>query len=393
VGALAAAAALAAATSGAGDEVEPATADLATPEKRGPPVAARGERGGGPPSVDSGPSSRLRLRLVGRIVGRISPKSVVASDTGLFFAQNMMYRHSVTVYDRSGRLVKTIPDRVRLAKLGYPRERGVHRGAPVEAAFSPDRRFAYVSNYKMSGRGFDRPGDDVCSPGRGLDRSFLYRISVSSLRVDRAIRVGSVPKYVAVTPDGSHVLATNWCSWDMSVIDASTARRVRRVPLGRYPRGIAVDARSRFAYVAVMGASDVAKVDLSDFSVRWMRDVGAGPRDLALGPGGRRLYATMSRAGTVAKIDPRRRRVLDTVRTGRAPRSMAVSSDGRSLYVVNYESDTVSKLRTRDMRVVQTVRVDEGPIGITHDAETGRVWVACYSGSILVFEDALAKDA
>jgi YVTN family beta-propeller protein len=371
---------------GADGGTNAAVAGASPPEAEG--AAAKAGGGDRRSARATRPSSSLRLRRVRRIGGRITPKSVVASDAGLFFAQNMMYSHSVTVYDRSARLVKTIPDRVRLARLGQRGHRGVHRGAPVEAAFSSDGRFAYVSNYRMSGRGFDRPGHDVCSPSRGFDRSFLYRIPVSSLAVDRAIRVGSVPKYVAVTPDDRLVLATNWCSWDLSVVDARRGRRVRTVGLGPYPRGIAVDPSSRFAYIAVMGSSDVAKVDLEDFSVSWMRGVGAGPRDLVLGPGGRRLYVTLNNGGAVAKVDPRRKRALEIVRTGRAPRSMAISSDGRSLYVVNYGSHTVSKIRTRDMRVLQRVRVDPGPIGITHDAATGQVWVACYSGSILVFEDA-----
>jgi hypothetical protein len=44
----------------------------------------------------------------------ISPKSAVASGSGHLIAQNMMYRHSITVYNRSYRLVKTISDRIDL---------------------------------------------------------------------------------------------------------------------------------------------------------------------------------------------------------------------------------------------------------------------------------------
>jgi YVTN family beta-propeller protein len=64
---------------------------------------------------------------------------------------------------------------------------------------------------------------------------------------------------------------------------------------------------------------------------------------------------------------------------------MAISSDGGSLYVVNYESNTVSKLRASDMSLLQVVKTNEAPIGITYDRPSRRVWVACYSGSIMVF--------
>ena len=71
---------------------------------------------------------------------------------------------------------------------------------------------------------------------------------------------------------------------------------------------------------------------------------------------------------------------------------MAIADDGRSLYVVNYHSNTVSKVRTRDMKVVQTVETNHHPIGITYDAQTRQVWVACYSGSIMVFKDRKTGD-
>jgi len=66
---------------------------------------------------------------------------------------------------------------------------------------------------------------------------------------------------------------------------------------------------------------------------------------------------------------------------------MTISPDGSYIYVVNYMSNTMSKVRTSDMHVVQTVPTNANPIGITYDNATHRVWVACYSGSIMVFQD------
>jgi YVTN family beta-propeller protein len=64
---------------------------------------------------------------------------------------------------------------------------------------------------------------------------------------------------------------------------------------------------------------------------------------------------------------------------------MAISPDGTALYVVNYDSNTVTKVRASDMSIVQTIGVGSHPIGITYEPSTRRVWVACYSGEILVF--------
>lgn len=338
-----------------------------------------------PPKTSASVPTRMKLKKT--IYGKISPKSVVYSGNGLFFAQNMMYSHTITVYDREHKLVKTIPDTIDLSKFGYSKLKGNYKGAPVEASFSGDGNYGWVSNYQMYGSGFNNPGSDVCSPSQKNDKSFLYRINTESLNVDKVIQVGAVPKFVATSPDDSFVLVSNWCSFDLSVVDTEQNREIKRIKLGRYPRGIVVDGDSENAYVAVMGSSDIARVSLDDFSVGWLKNVGRAPRHLNIDPAGKYLYATLNNEGRVAKIDLSTGKVLKKVVTGNAPRSMAISDDGQHLYVVNYNSNTVSKVRTSDMKVLQSVNVNANPIGITYDPETREVWVACYSGSIMVFKD------
>src|SRR6187200_409135 len=67
------------------------------------------------------PSNERRLHLRRVIGGAIAPKSVVATGTGEVWAQNEVYRHTVTVYGPRGSLLATIPDRIRLSRWGYPR--------------------------------------------------------------------------------------------------------------------------------------------------------------------------------------------------------------------------------------------------------------------------------
>jgi YVTN family beta-propeller protein len=337
------------------------------------------------------PTDQRTMTLLKTIGGPISPKSVDASDTGLVFAQNMMYRHSMTVYNSDGDLVTTIPDTVDLARLGVPGGATV-QGAPVEAAFTPDARYVYVSNYSMYGPGQGPEGSDTCTPASaaaaGDTPSYVYRVDTRTLAVDQVIQVGLVPKYVAVTPDGKYVLVTDWCSWDLRIIDAAQGKVVATLPMnGSYPRGIAVSPDSSTAYIAVMGSDDVEKVDLRTLSVEGSFVVGENPRHLVMDPAGAYLYASLNSPGEVVKVDLADDTVVGTAHTGEDCRSLAISTDGRSLYVVNYTSDTISKLRASDLSVLQTIPTGVHPIGITYDATTGDVWVAVYTGQILVFAD------
>jgi YVTN family beta-propeller protein len=330
--------------------------------------------------------------LVKTIVGHLDEKSIVASGTGLFFAQNMMYLHTINVYDRNYHLLKIISDAVNLPAFGYPQYPGVYKGAPVEAAFTPDGKSAYVSNYSMYGAApFDREGSDTCKLSDHFPNSFVYRVNTTTLTIDQVIEVGAVPKYVAVTPNGKYVLVSNWCSYSESVIDAATGKQVMVIPLGAFPRGIAIDPVSGTAYVAVMGSTHIAAIDLKTFSVSWISNVGSAPRHLVMSSDGHWLYATINGDGLVDKIDLTTRKVVARVATGRAPRSMTISPDGSYIYVVNYLSNTMTKVRTSDMRVVQTVVTKADPIGITYDNATHQVWVACYSGAIMVFRDGTAR--
>jgi YVTN family beta-propeller protein len=336
-------------------------------------------------------SDTLTLSLVRTIGGAISPKSVASSGHGLVFAQNMMYRHSITVYASDGRMVGTIPDSVTLSQFGVQGHPGVSRGAPVEATFSKDGRYAYVSNYSMYGVGFGPEGHDVCTPASaarlGVSPSFVYRIDVAHLKIDKVIQVDRVPKYVALTPDGKQLLVTNWCSYTLDVIDLASWKVLKEIPVGAYPRGIAVSPDSKTAYIAVMGSTHLAVVNLATFAITSTVTVGVSPRHIVISPDGHYIYATLNAGGGVVKVDTRSLQVVARAATGVQPRSMAISHDGRSLYVVNYLSNTVTKLRSDDLHVLQRISTGKNPIGISDDPTTGDVWVAVYTGQILVFQD------
>lgn len=333
------------------------------------------------------PASRRELRLVETIRGELAPKSVVASGDGLFVAQNMMYRHTVTVYDRDFRLLATIDDRIEPAEWGYDFAPGTTlQGAPVEASFSPDGTKAYVSNYHMYGGGYGPEPKDAC-PRTDRDPSFVYRLDMASLEIDQVIRVGTVPKFLAVSPDGERVVVSNWCSYDVSIIDTEAGEEIARVDVGRYPRGVVFSPDGATAYVAIMGGDEVVELDIAGARVAASFGLAGSPRHLLVSPDGRFLYATLNKAGQVAKVDLSTRQVTERIATGDAPRSMTISDDGEALYVVNYRSDTVSKVLTATFEEVQEVPVGQRPIGITYDDDTERIWVANYAGSLMVFQD------
>jgi YVTN family beta-propeller protein len=341
--------------------------------------------------VPPGPkASSRRLSLYKVIAGDISPKSVMSTNTGLVFAQNMMYRHTMTVYNSAGTLLKTISDGVVLSHFGVHGRPGLTHGAPVEAAVTPDGKDVWVSNYSMYGTGSGPEGSDTCTPQSALDAgdtpSFLYEVSTKSLSIVGVAEVGMVPKYVAVTPNDKYVIATNWCSWTVSIVNEATHRLVATIPVGAYPRGIAISPDSHLAYVAIMGSTVIDVISLSTFKIVGQIGGVDNVRHVVIDPQNPDfLYASLNVPGDVVKIDRLTGRILAEVHTGSDCRSLAISTDGTALYVVNYLSNTVTELAASNLKILQVVPTGTNPVGVTYDGTTGRVWVAVYTGEILVF--------
>ena len=324
------------------------------------------------------------MKVISTINGDITPKSVRASGNGLVSAHNMMYRHSVTVYNAQTReLVETVSDQINLADFGITGFKGLHRGAPVEGSYSPDGKYLYVTNYAMYGYGFKKEGTDICRPSDGYDYSFLYRINLETYKVDAIYKVGVVPKVVEATPDNKYILVTNWCSYDLSVISVEKQKVIKTISIGAYPRGIVVTKDSKTAYIAHMGGADIKQIDLENLTASTF-SFGPNPRALVLSPDEKTLYATLNAAGKVVAFDLASKKMVKSVKTGEAARSLTISPDGSYLYAVNFKSATMTKVRTSDFKKIQTLKICNEPIGITYEPTDNKVWVACYKGQIKV---------
>ena len=339
------------------------------------------------PSADASDPSESTMTLIKTLSGNLSPKSVAASQNGLISAHNMMYNHTVTIYDaQSLELISTVKDSVNLSSLGISGYAGIHKGSPVEGAYSPDGKYLYFTNYAMYGKGFTKEGHDVCSPASGFDTSYLSRINLESYKIDAVYPVGSVPKVVKVTPDNKYILVTNWCSYTVSIISVEKQKLVKAIKIGRYPRGIAISTDSAYAYVAEMGGSNIHRINLEDFS-KTLIPVGPNPRAVELSPDNSKMYVTLNISGKVLAWDLEKNKLIKRVSTGSAARSLAISGDGSTLFVVNFKSGTMTKIRSADLSKVETIKVCSEPIGVTYDNESNRTWVACYKGSIKVYQN------
>ncbi|NOQ75026.1 MAG: hypothetical protein GQ574_23640 [Crocinitomix sp.] len=330
--------------------------------------------------------TETHIRKKSEIKDGIAPKSVVSSGNGLFSAQNMMYRHTVTLYNQTGELLAKINDGVQLSSYGITTYgTGKLRGAPVEGAFTKDGKFLWISNYNMSGEKFTNPGCDACI-GKDYDPSFLYKIDTKNFTIANVIEVGSVPKFLAISPDEKTLIVSNWVSSDVSIVDLETEKEVKRVTVGAHPRGVAITQDSKFAYVTVMGSTKIAEINLEDYSVDYVTNVGRSPRSVLLADNDSTLYVSLNSSNEILKYN-RFSKTKNYCKTEGGPRSMTLSPDEKSLYVVNYFEDVFTKISTDSMLIEAVIPTSSKPIGICGNWADSEIWVACYSGKIEVFKD------
>ncbi|MCU0647566.1 MAG: hypothetical protein MUF00_06205 [Gemmatimonadaceae bacterium] len=178
--------------------------------------------------------------------------------------------------------------------------KGKERGMPgAPAAMSADAH----AGHDMGGHGLEAPkaGDPSCSPTWAQPSadgatvwvacnktSDLVEIDVASWTMRRRIPAGDGVYNLAVTRDGTKLIASNKRGQSVSVIDTKSGKELVRLPtLRKVVHGIAVSPDDRYAFVSVEGIGSqpgtVEIIDLVRLATLARVDVGpmAGGIDVA----------------------------------------------------------------------------------------------------------------
>lgn len=158
------------------------------------------------------------------------------------------------------------------------------------------------------------------------------------------LRFGDQPTELALTPDGTTLIATNAGSATVSLVDTNSMSERERLRLDPEPEWVQIDEAGEIAYVLHPMTNAVSVIDI--------------PRG--------RLFNSLS-------IDE-------------APERSALSRNGDSLYVISKYTSEISVVDTRSLAVIKRIFVGGGSSSVLVDTKNNLIYVGKYSGEIVVVD-------
>lgn len=176
------------------------------------------------------------------------------------------------------------------------------------------------------------------------------------------------------------------------VLNAATGDEIRQIRVGSDPRGVAASRDGTRLYVGNNGSGSVTPIDLATLEALPSISLnGAGqPADVAISPDGTTLYVVNGAdSGSLFFIDVASGEILENLRTGRQSTKVTLSPDGATAYVANTGGGNVAVIDVLSRTVVGTLNVSAAnEVVVSPDGETVYVAAGTAAGRVLAFDAA-----
>jgi YVTN family beta-propeller protein len=220
----------------------------------------------------------------------------------------------------------------------------------------------------------------------------LYVIDMRTNEVVKTISGVPGIEGVEYVPDMKKVYTSDAHEDEIGVIDLATMKVVSRIPTESKPDGSTYAAPFQKLYVSDERARAVAVVDvMKDVVVdmlRFQSETGMPQYD----PVARLVYVNLQSQNLFAVIDPATDSIIDRRPVGRCHgnHGMALDPEHHRAFLACEQNNLLTVLDLNSNEPIAYLPLPEGADVVKFDPGLARIYVACYSGAISVFEQ---KDA
>jgi DNA-binding beta-propeller fold protein YncE len=250
--------------------------------------------------------------------------------------------------------------------------------AEFELPGPPGKRFDYLTideddNYLLSAH---------------LGAGLLHVIDLRTNTVVNTVRDVPGVEGVAYISEGKKVYTANWGENKIGVVDLVRGNVIKRLATEAKPDGIAYAAPFHKAYVSNERARAESVIDVtSDTIVKVLRfdsETGVPQYD----PVARKVYVNLQDRDTLAVIDPATDTVIEQYRVDgcRGNHGMAIDAERRRAFLSCEGNDTLTVFDLETHRAIAHLPMAKGADVVMYDPGLGRIYVACGSGNISVFQ-------
>jgi YVTN family beta-propeller protein len=259
---------------------------------------------------------------------------------------------------------------------------------PHELVITPDRRFAYVSNYAPpgntvsvidltqrklthqipTGRYTRIHGAAIAPDGRWAyftagQTGYVVEIDTRSNTVRRGIPThGKISHMVVVSPDGRWIYTANIESRSVSVIDRQSGTLVTQIPCDKGCEGLTFTPDGRQLWVANQDAGTISIIDVgTNRKVETLACPGVPLRIRFTRDGQRALVANWIARGELVVIDVAARHEVKRVPVGNQPIGVLITPDETRAFVTNMTSDDIHVIDLKSLRVAARFSTGKGP--------------------------------
>lgn len=231
---------------------------------------------------------------------------------------------------------------------------------PHEIVLTPDRRFAYVSNYAPPGNtvsvidtvrrehiaqiptgaytrihGAAMAPDGRCAYFTAGQTGFVVEVDTATNAVARALPTqGGISHMVLVTPDARRLVTANIKTQDVSVLDRATGELVTRIPCGPGCEGIGFTPNGRCLWALNQEAGSITVIDTDTLEpIETFACPGMPVRVRFTPDGARALVSSWAEHGELVVLDTATHVEMARLTVGRRAIGLELSPDARRAFV------------------------------------------------------------